>query len=75
MYRLPDLLSSSNQQNYLTQFTPFLLLYECLTAMEPFLRNDSRMPLWKAMRDEQFANINGQEMQKVVDRALLRTGA
>lgn len=74
VYRLPDLLSSSNQQNYLTKFTPFLLLYECLTAMEPFLRNDSRMPLWKAMRDEQFANINGQELQKVVDRALLRTG-
>lgn len=75
VYRLPDLLSSSNQQNYLTQFTPFLLLYECLTAMEPFLRNDSRMGLWKSMRDEQFANINTQEMQKVVDRALLRTGA
>jgi len=75
VYRLPDLLSSSNQQNYLTQFTPFLLLYECLTAMEPFLRNDSRMGLWKSMRDEQFANINTQEMQKVVDRAVLRTGA
>lgn len=75
VYRLPDLLSSSNQQNYLTKFTPFLLLYECLTAMEPFLRNDSRMGLWKSLRDEQFANINGQELQKVVDRALLRTGA
>jgi hypothetical protein len=75
VYRLPDLLSSSNQQNYLTQFTPFLLLYECLTAMEPFLRNDTRMPLWMSKRDEQFANINTQEMQKVVDRAALRTGA
>jgi len=75
VYRLPDLLSPSNQQNYLTQFTPFLLLYECLTGMEPFLRNDSRMPMWQAMRDEELKNINAEEIQKVVDRALVRSGA
>lgn len=75
IYRLPDLLSSDNQQNYLTQFTPFLLLYECLTAMEPFLRNDSRMPVWINRRDEQLSAINTQELQKVVDRAQSRQGA
>jgi hypothetical protein len=72
IYRLPDLLSPSNEQNYLTEFCPNLLTYECLVALEPFLRNDSRMPMWKAMRDEQLQSINGEEIQKVVDRALQR---
>ena len=75
VYRLPDLLSSSNQQNYLTQFVPFLLLYECLLAMEPFLKNDERMTTWKTLRDEQLASINGEELLKTVDRALVRQGA
>lgn len=75
VYRLPDLLSSSNQQNYLTQFLPFLLLYEVLSAFEPFLRNDDRVALWKSMRDEQLKNVDGEEILKIVDRALVRQGA
>lgn len=75
VYRLPDLLSSSNQQNYLTQFLPFLLLYEVLTAFEPFLGADDRMMTWKALRDEQLASVNGEEIMKIVDRALVRQGA
>ena len=75
VYLLPDLLSLSNQQNYLTQFTPFLLLYEVLANMEPFLRNDSRLPMWKQLRDEELSSINTEEIQKVVDRALVRSGA
>lgn len=72
VYLLPPLLSAENQSNYLTQYTPALLLYSCLVAAEPFLRNDSRMPMWKAMADEELSGINGQELQKVVDRGLIR---
>ena len=73
VYRLPPLLSDSNQVNYLTQYTPNLLLFECLTNMEPFLRNDPRMQMWKDMRDEELSSINAQEIQKIVDRGQTRT--
>jgi hypothetical protein len=73
VYRLPDLLGETNQQNYLTQYTPNLLLYSCLTAMEPFLRNDSRMPLWKSMREDEFNSVNTQDLMKMSDRAQIRT--
>lgn len=73
VYRLPDLLSPSNQTNYLTQLVPNLLLYECLTNLEPFIKNDTRVPLWKTLRDEEMAAVNAQEVAKLVDRAQTRT--
>ncbi len=75
VYLLPDLLSDANEQNYLTQFLPFLLLYETLVAFEPFLRNDDRIATWKTLRDEQLKNVDGEEILKIVDRALVRQGA
>jgi len=75
VYRLPDLLSDANQQNYLTQFAPNLLLYECLKALEPFIRNDSRMGLWQNLAAEEIANVNTQDMMKVIDRGQKRTGS
>ena len=64
VWRLPDLLGQTNQQNYLTQYVPNLLLWSVLTGMEPFLRNDSRMPLWKALCDDEFKAVNAQEDRK-----------
>lgn len=71
-YMLPALLDSTNQENYLTKFAPFLLLYSCLSAMEPFLRNDSRLPVWKALADENFDAINLEDLRRMVDRAQVR---
>ena len=73
VYRLPDLLSDSNQTNYLTDLVPNFLLFECLTNMEPFLRNDARMPMWKEMRDDEFKAVDFQEVRKMADRAQTRT--
>lgn len=73
IWRLPDLLGETNQQNYLTQYVPNLLLYSVLTGMEPFLRNDSRMPLWKSMVEDEFKNVNTQDLMKMSDRAQVRT--
>ena len=72
VYRLPDLLGEANQQNYLTQFTPALLLYECLKAMEPFIRNDARLAVWKGLADDEINNVNTQDLMKVSDRAQIR---
>ena len=73
VYRLPDLLGESNQQNYLTQFAPNLLLYECLKALEPFIRNDSRMAVWKELAADEMSNVSTQDILKASDRAQLRT--
>src|SRR5262245_34647421 len=72
VWRLPDLLGDSNQTNYLTRFTPNLLLYQCLVAMEPYLRNDSRMGLWKTMLADEFQGVTGQDMQRAIDRGQTR---
>lgn len=73
IWRLPDLLGQSNQQNYLTQYAPNLLLYSCLTALEPFVRNDNRMALWKTMCEDEFKSVSAQDLIKVSDRAQVRT--
>jgi len=71
-YILPTLLDSANQENYLTQYAPFLLLYTCLAGMEPFLRNDSRLPVWKALADENMDAINAEDLRRMVDRGQTR---
>jgi hypothetical protein len=75
VYRLPDLLGEANQQNYLTEFVPNMLLYECLKALEPFIKNDSRMGLWKQLSDDEFGSINAQDLAKASDRAQIRASS
>jgi hypothetical protein len=75
VYRLPDLLSESNQTNYLTQYVPNMLLFQCLVNMEPFLRNDPRIATWKLLLEEEFKAVNAQEIAKIVDRAQTRSSA
>lgn len=71
-YLLPPLLDDSNQQNYLTKYAPFLLLYSCLQGMEPLLRNDPRIPVWSALAEENFSAINVEDLRRMVDRAQVR---
>jgi hypothetical protein len=75
IWRLPDLLGSSNQQNYLTQYVPNLLLYSALVGLEPFLRNDNRVMLWKGFVEDEFKAVTAQDMIKMSDRAQVRTTA
>lgn len=72
-YMLPPLLDSSNQENYLTKFAPFLLLYSCLKGMEGFLRNDSRIPVWETLAEQNFEAINVEDLRRMADRAQTRT--
>ncbi len=73
VYIMPPLLDSSNQENYLTKFAPFLLLYSCLKGMEAFLRNDSRIPVWETLAEQNFEAINAEDLRRMVDRAQTRT--
>lgn len=73
VYTLPPLLDTTNQENYLTKYAPFLLLYSCLAGMEPFLRNDSRLPVWKGLAEENFTAINAEDIRRMVDRGQVRS--
>lgn len=73
IYRLPALLSDDNQQNYLTQYLPNALLYSCLLSLEPFLKNDPRLLVWKQLFADELASIDAEEIAKIVDRGQTRT--
>ena len=73
IYSLPDLLSSANQQNYLTKYAPFLLLYSCLAGMSPMIKQDERLPMWKSEAEAQFNAINQEDLKRMVDRGQLRS--
>jgi hypothetical protein len=72
-YRLPDLLSASNQENYLTKYIPNLLLYQCLVHMGAFVKDPSMIPTWQGLLEQEFKQVNAEEIRKIVDRTQTRT--
>lgn len=73
IWQLPALLSPANQQNWLTDLQPNLLLYSCLKNLEAFLKNDTRVMVWKGFADERKAVLTGTDKLKLVDRAQMRS--
>ena len=71
-YMQPPLLDSSNQSNFWTQYTPNLLLYGALLQATPFLKDDPRIPVWQSDFDRHLASLNGQDLQRILDRAAQR---
>ena len=74
-YMQPQLLDSSNTTNFFTNYTPNLLLYGALLEAEPFLRNDPRIQVWQQYWDREAQSLNGQDLQKILDRAARRNNA
>lgn len=74
-YQLLPLLDDENQTNWLTEYAPQLLLYASLLEATPFLKNDERIPVWKDMYDRAAGMLNGQDLQKILDRAAVRKEA
>jgi len=58
-----DALSDSNTTNWLTANAIDLLLYGSLIEAEPYLKDDTRMPMWKALFDEGLRALNEQEQR------------
>ena len=71
-YMQPPLLDSGNQTNFWTNYTPNLLLWTALLQAEPFLKNDPRIPVWQGNQQVQLASLNGQDLQRILDRAAER---
>lgn len=71
-YQEPIALDENNQTNYLTDNAPDLLLYSTLLEAEAYLKNDDRVPLWKAARDEIITQYTGLDMRRQNDRQQVR---
>ena len=61
-------LDSSNQTNWFTIYAPQALLYGSLMQAMPFLKNDSRMPMWQANYDAIMATLKQEDVQRIGDR-------
>lgn len=74
-YEMPALLDDSNETNWLTDFSPNLLLYRSLLEIAPFLGSDDRIQTWRDFYNEQIESITEQDVKKIVDRNSTRQGA
>jgi hypothetical protein len=74
-YQLPPLLDDTNQTNWLSEYAPNLLLYGSLVEATPFIKDDQRVQLWQSYYDRALAALNGEDLQKIVDRSTNRREA
>lgn len=71
-YGLPQLLDSSNQTNFWTNYAPETLLYRCLLECTPFLKNDERVATWQPLYEEAVTMLEKEDLMRSVDRAAVR---
>jgi hypothetical protein len=74
-YELPPLLDDVNQTNWLTEFAPNVLLYGVLVEATPFIKDDQRVQLWQGYYDRAISALNGEDLQKIMDRSAARQEA
>lgn len=71
-WQLPPLLDDTNQTNWVTAYAPGALLYGTLVQAMPFLKNDERIGTWDPMYKEQLSGLDGQDLQRILDRTVVR---
>jgi hypothetical protein len=74
-YAIPPLLSDDQQTNWITEYLPNLLLFQCLLQCSPFLKNDERLAVWKGMYDERVQKLVVEDVRKIGDGTAIRRGA
>lgn len=74
-YEQPALLGPEQQNNWLTDYAPDVLLYASLLEAAPFLKKDERIPTWQTMYDRAAQGITGEDMKRITDRASNRSEA
>lgn len=72
IYQEPVPLDANNQTNYLTEFAPDLLLYATLLEATGYLKNDERLQVWMAARDECIQQLTGLDVRRQSDRQQYR---
>lgn len=61
-------LDSSNQTNWFTEYAPQALLYGSLLQAMPFLKNDERIPMWRAEYDIVMSSLKVEDNLRIADR-------
>jgi hypothetical protein len=61
-------LDVTNQTNWFTQYAPQAMLYGSLLQAMPFLKNDERMPMWRAEYDKIISQLKTENIQRLGDR-------
>jgi hypothetical protein len=61
-------LDSSNQTNWFTIYAPQAMLYGALLQAMPFLKNDERIPMWRAEYDLIINTLKAENTQRIGDR-------
>jgi hypothetical protein len=74
-YEQPEFLCEETQTNFLTEYTPDLLLYASLLEASPFLKNDSRIQTWTALYDRAAQALAIENRSRILDRASTRENA
>lgn len=72
-YLQPELLDTSNQTNFFTDYTPNLLLYGTLLEAMPFLKNDDRIQSWQLYWNTEIQSLIDQDIGKLFDRTAERS--
>lgn len=67
-YQRVQPLDSSNQTNWFTQYAPQAMLYGSLLQSMPFLKNDERIPMWRAEYDIVMASLKTEDNLRLADR-------
>jgi hypothetical protein len=68
-------LDSSNQTNWFTTYAPQAMLYGSLLQAMPFLKNDDRMPMWRAEYDLIINTLKAENTQRIGDRQAVAVDA
>lgn len=74
-YQLPPLLDLVNQTNWSTDYAPNALLHGALVQASRFVKNDQRVPLWQQAYERDLQLLNGEDIQKIIDRSSTRKEA
>ncbi len=74
-YEMPALLDATTTTNWSSDYAPNALLHGSLVQASRFLVNDVRVPLWQETYDRELAMLNGEDLQKIIDRASTRQEA
>jgi len=65
-------LSSSNEQNWTTNYAPMLILYATLLEAQPFLMKPDMLSIWQGLYDRAVAAVMGEEKRRAVDASTQR---
>lgn len=71
-YLQPVLLDEQNQSNFFSNYCGNMLLYGALLEATPFLKDDERIQVWQGYWDRELASLDGQDLQRILDRAAQR---